>query len=52
MIVTTTLLAKAKKLILKRIVRMMPLFQKISGIILIIIGVYLIYFYYASYYVA
>ncbi len=51
-IVTTILIAKAKELMLKRIVKMMPLFQKISGIILITIGIYLIYFYYASYYVA
>ncbi|MFQ5758117.1 MAG: cytochrome c biogenesis CcdA family protein, partial [Candidatus Bathyarchaeia archaeon] len=47
-IVTTILVAKAKKLLLERIVKATPWFQKISGIVLIIIGVYLIYFYYAA----
>lgn len=51
-IVTTILIAKAKELMLKRIIKLMPLFQKISGTILITIGLYLIYFYYASYHVA
>jgi len=49
-IVTTILVAKAKKLMLERMVKMIPWFQKISGLVLIIIGVYLIYFYYVSFY--
>jgi len=49
-IITTLLVAKAKKFMLERMVKMIPWFQKISGIILIIIGVYLIYFYYISFY--
>ncbi len=49
-IITTILVAKAKKFMLERMVKMIPWFQKISGIILIIIGAYLIYFYYISFY--
>jgi cytochrome c biogenesis protein CcdA len=45
LIIVTILVVKAKKLMLKKIVRMMPWIEKISGIILIIIGFYLIYFY-------
>jgi len=51
-IITTILVAKAKKFMLKRIMKMMPWFQKISGIVLITIGIYLIYFYYISFYAA
>ena len=50
-IITTIFVVKAKKLMLRRIVKMMPWVQKISGIVLIVIGIYLIYFYYQSYYV-
>ncbi|MFQ6080714.1 MAG: cytochrome c biogenesis CcdA family protein [Candidatus Bathyarchaeia archaeon] len=46
LILTTILLAMAKEMTLKRMVKMLPWLQRISGIILIIIGVYLIYFYY------
>jgi len=49
-IITTILVAKAKKFMLERMVKMIPWFQKISGIVLIIIGAYLIYFYYVSFY--
>ena len=49
-IITTILVAKAKKFMLERMVKMIPWFQKIGGIVLIIIGVYLIYFYYVSFY--
>jgi len=50
-ILTTFLVAKAKKVMIERMVKMMPWFQRISGLILIMIGVYLIYFYYVSFYV-
>ncbi len=46
MILTTILVAMAKEATLKRIVNVTPWLQKISGVILIIIGIYLIYFYY------
>lgn len=49
LILTTILLAMAKEMTLKRMVRMLPWLQRISGIILIIIGAYLIYFYYTAY---
>jgi len=45
-ILTTVLVVMAKKSILKKIVKMTPWLQKMSGIILIIIGTYLIYYYY------
>lgn len=47
-ILITLLVAKAKKIMLERIVRMMPWFRKISGTILVLIGVYLIFFYVRS----
>jgi len=50
LILTTILVAMAKEMTLKRIGKMLPWLQKISGIILIIIGAYLIYFYYVSFY--
>lgn len=49
-IITTILVAKAKELTLERIVKMTPWLQKISGTVLIVIGVYLIYFYYTAFY--
>jgi len=49
-IITTILVAKAKELTLERIVKMTPWLQKISGTVLIFIGVYLIYFYYTAFY--
>lgn len=45
LIITTIIVAKARQLMLKKISRMMPWIQKISGIILIVIGVYLTYYY-------
>ena len=45
LIIITVLIVKTKKFILKRIVRLIPLIQKISGMVLIFIGIYLIYFY-------
>ncbi len=49
-IIITIFVARAKKFMLERMVKMIPWFQKASGIILIIIGAYLIYFYYVSVY--
>jgi cytochrome c biogenesis protein CcdA len=49
-IITTMLVARAKKLVLQRMAKMIPWFQKISGIVLIMIGAYLVYFYYVSFY--
>lgn len=46
LILTTILLAKAKETTVKKLVKMTPWIQRFSGIILIIIGIYLIYFYY------
>jgi cytochrome c-type biogenesis protein len=43
--ITTVFVAKAKKIALKRMVRSTDRFQKISGIILILIGIYIIYYY-------
>lgn len=52
MIITTILVAKAKKFMLQRLVKATPWFQKISGIVLVVIGVYLIVFYYTSFQLA
>jgi cytochrome c biogenesis protein CcdA len=41
-ILTTILLAKTKDYLLNRIIRAMPWFQKISSLLLIVIGIYLI----------
>ena len=49
-IITTILVAKARKLMVERMINMIPRFRKISGIILMIIGAYLIYFYFSSFY--
>jgi cytochrome c-type biogenesis protein len=46
LILTTVLVVMAKKSILKKIVTMTSRLQKMSGIILLIIGTYLIYYYY------
>jgi len=51
LIITTVLVAKAKELMLERIIEATPLLQRISGIVLAVIGVYLICFYYAALYV-
>jgi cytochrome c-type biogenesis protein len=48
-IIITILIAKTKNLIIKRVMKIIPRLQKISGIVLIIIGSYLIYSYYVSY---
>jgi cytochrome c biogenesis protein CcdA len=47
LIVTSILVSLVKKRILKRLTKMTPKIQKFSGTILVIIGVYLIYYYYA-----
>ena len=50
-IIATFFVVKAKKIMLRGIVKMMPWVQRISGLVLIVVGIYLIYFYYQSYYV-
>ncbi len=45
LLIVTVLIVKTKKFILTRIVRLIPLIQKISGMVLVFIGIYLIYFY-------
>lgn len=50
-IIITILVSKAKNIIIKKMIKIIPKLQKISGIFLIIIGFYLIYFYYLSFYV-
>ncbi|MGD8566388.1 MAG: cytochrome c biogenesis protein CcdA [Candidatus Bathyarchaeota archaeon] len=44
-LLTTILVAKAKQLMLNKIMDITPLLQKISGLILVGIGIYLIYYY-------
>jgi peroxiredoxin/cytochrome c biogenesis protein CcdA len=46
LVITTILVAMAKEFLLKRITQITPWIQKISGIVLIIIGAYLTYIYY------
>jgi cytochrome c biogenesis protein CcdA len=45
LIIITILIVETKKYILNRLVRLTPLIQKGSGFVLILIGLYLIYFY-------
>ena len=47
LITTTILVSLVKKKIIKRLTKLTPKIQKFSGIILVFIGVYLIYYYYA-----
>ncbi|MEE8569825.1 MAG: cytochrome c biogenesis protein CcdA, partial [Candidatus Bathyarchaeia archaeon] len=47
LITTTILVSLIKKKIIKRLTKLTPKIQKFSGIILVFIGVYLIYYYYA-----
>jgi cytochrome c-type biogenesis protein len=51
-IAVTILAAKAKRFILERMVEMTPRLQRVSGIVLIMIGAYLIYSYYLAFYLA
>lgn len=50
LIITTILVAKAKEFMLKRIVKMTTWLQRISGIVLVIVGVYLIHYYFTVLY--
>jgi cytochrome c biogenesis protein CcdA len=45
LIFITILVVETKKFILDRLVQLTPLIQKISGFVLVLIGIYLIYFY-------
>ena len=49
LLITCMLVSKSKELVLKRIQRSLPLLHKISGLILIGVGLYLIAFYLATY---
>lgn len=49
-VITTILVAKAKVFMLQKIVNATPLLQKVSGIVLVVIGIYLIYFYFIAFY--
>lgn len=47
--ITTILIARAKKFLLKKMMKMLPWLQKIGGLVLITIGAYLIYYYITFY---
>jgi cytochrome c biogenesis protein CcdA len=47
--ITTILIARAKKFLLKKMMKMLPWIQKIGGLVLITIGAYLIYYYITFY---
>jgi cytochrome c-type biogenesis protein len=49
LIVTSVLLAEAKDYIIVRITRITPRLHRLSGVILILVGAYLAYFYYITY---
>ena len=49
LVVTGVLLAEAKDYIIARITRLTPRLHRLSGIILILVGAYLAYFYYVTY---
>ncbi len=46
LILTTILVVRAKELVCRRVLKVMPFVQKMGGSILIIIGIYLLYSYY------
>jgi cytochrome c-type biogenesis protein len=50
LIATTILVSMAKERVLRKMVKVLPLLQKISGIILIIIGIYVVYLYFSFFY--
>lgn len=52
LILTTVLVAKAKELTLNKLVKMTPWIQRFSGIVLVIAGIYLLYFYYTVYFMS
>ncbi len=45
LIITTILTAQAKKMLLNKLTNATPMLQKVSGIVLVIVGAYLIYYY-------
>jgi cytochrome c-type biogenesis protein len=49
LIVTSVLLAEAKDYVIARITRITPKLHRLSGVILILVGVYLAYFYFITY---
>lgn len=48
LVLTTILVAKAKELTLRKMLSAMPMLQRLSGVVLVLIGIYLIFFYYGS----
>jgi cytochrome c biogenesis protein CcdA len=48
-VVSGILVATAREAALKRLVRMRPWLDKASGVIMILVGVYLIYYYLTTY---
>ncbi len=49
LIVTSVLLAETQDYIIARITRITPKLHRLSGVILILVGVYLVYFYFITY---
>lgn len=49
LVATGVLLAEAKDYVIARITRITPRLHRLSGVILILVGAYLAYFYYATY---
>jgi len=45
MIITTILVAQAKKRLVNKLTNATPILQKVSGIVLVVVGAYLIYYY-------
>jgi len=49
LVITSVLLAEAKEYLINRISRATPWLHRVSGVILIVVGLYLFYFYYITY---
>jgi cytochrome c biogenesis protein CcdA len=49
LIITNVLLAETRDIVIARIMKITPRLHRLSGIVLILVGVYLVYFYYITY---
>jgi len=49
LVVTSVLVAEAKEYLIHKISRVTPWFHKVGGVVLIMVGLYLFYFYYITY---
>jgi cytochrome c-type biogenesis protein len=49
LIITNVLLAETQDYVIARIMKITPRFHRLSGLVLILVGAYLAYFYYATY---